>query len=101
MCSTTLRGMALARENDRAPGEIDDVRREEESRGRRRYDSAARDEARRRRREELEWLRELARTGSQEDFAAGLNERGLMPGSPAYEDALRLLRDVQRRLSRP
>src|SRR6185312_3268649 len=63
---------------DRSPedDEIDEVRREEQSRGRWPYDSAGRAEAKRKRDEALHWIEDLIRSESEEVIREALIGRG-------------------------
>lgn len=76
--------------------EIESVIREDRSRGLKKpFNSAARDAAKARRRQEREFLDQLL-SGPDDMLGSALKARGLKPGSPAYEEALRNLHEARR-----
>ncbi len=73
--------------------DLEDVIREEASRGRRPVDA----EARKRRRELLRDVAKTIREGNEREFLRILRALGLQDGSPKFANALRIWRDVRRR----
>lgn len=79
--------------------EIDEVRREEASRGRRRPYAAAVEE---RKREDNQRVRELLAHASEAEFADAIIERGLQRGTAEFRTAMNAFRTVRQwRRSRP
>lgn len=72
--------------------DLEDVMREEKSRGRRPIDT----EELRVRQRLLKDLRRLLRVDKKQDFVNAMRVLGLEPGSPLFEDALRIWRDVRK-----
>jgi hypothetical protein len=66
--------------------DVDDVRREEMSRGRRPIDL----ETRRQRQETLHDLRQLLAVGTEDEFVAAMRALGLRDDSPKWNEILRI-----------
>ena len=73
--------------------DLEDVMREEKSRGRRPIDTAARRERAALRRS----FHELLEVGDERDFIKAIKALGLREGSPRFLDALRVWREYRRR----
>lgn len=78
------------------PEDIQDVVREEESRGRRPGKRPIDTDILRGRRRRLQDLRKLLRRNRKEDFVEAMRDLGLEPGSAAFEDALQIWKDYRR-----
>jgi len=78
---------------DKEPDDLEDVIREETSRGRRPVDTDAQRQRRLLRRD----YRKLIREGTEKDFIAALRALGLQEGSSDFVSALKIWRGLSRR----